>query len=31
VQFDQIVLSHARYLNSSPGVVSNDTTIVSKP
>jgi hypothetical protein len=31
VQLDQIVLSPARYLNASPGTVSNDSTIVPKP
>ena len=30
VQFDQVVLSPASYLNSSPGQVTNDTTIVPK-
>ena len=30
VQFDQVVLSPATYLNSSPGSVTNDTTIVAK-
>jgi Gylcosyl hydrolase family 115 C-terminal domain len=31
VQFDQIVLSPGTYLNSAPGTVSNDHTIVQKP
>ena len=31
VQFDQIVLSSARYLTSPPGSVTNDATIVPKP
>jgi hypothetical protein len=30
VQFDQIVLSPATYLSAPPGLVTNDTTIVSK-
>jgi len=30
-QFDQIVLSPSQYLNSAPGPVSNDATIVPKP
>ncbi|MBS1817929.1 MAG: hypothetical protein JSU08_08375 [Acidobacteria bacterium] len=31
VQFDQIVLSPSTYLSRSPGAVTNDSTIVSKP
>ena len=31
VQFDQIVLSSARYLTAAPGGVANDATIVAKP
>jgi len=31
VQFDQIVLSPSTYLNASPGLLTNDTTIVPKP
>jgi phosphatidylserine/phosphatidylglycerophosphate/cardiolipin synthase-like enzyme/regulation of enolase protein 1 (concanavalin A-like superfamily) len=31
VQFDQIVLSPSTYLNSAPGSVTNDSTIVPKP
>jgi phosphatidylserine/phosphatidylglycerophosphate/cardiolipin synthase-like enzyme len=31
VQFDQIVLSPSTYLSSSPGSVTNDSTIVAKP
>lgn len=31
VQFDQIVLSPGAYLNSAPGPVTNDSTIVPKP
>jgi hypothetical protein len=31
VQLDQIVLSPARYLNTAPGPVGNDSTIVTKP
>jgi hypothetical protein len=30
VQFDQVVLSPSTYLSSSPGAVTNDTTIVPK-
>lgn len=31
VQIDQIVLSHANYLNTAPGPPTNDSTIVPKP
>ena len=31
VQLDQIVLSPTTYLSSSPGAVTNDSTIVRKP
>ncbi|HUR33036.1 MAG TPA: phospholipase D-like domain-containing protein [Vicinamibacterales bacterium] len=31
VQFDQVVLSPTTYLSSSPGTVTNDSTIVPKP
>jgi hypothetical protein len=31
VQFDQIVLSSAQYLNAAPGGPTNDATIVPKP
>jgi len=31
VEFDQIVLSPKTYLSSSPGALTNDSTIVSKP
>jgi hypothetical protein len=31
VELDQIVLSPGNYLNSSPGKLTNDTTIVPKP
>ncbi len=31
VRFDQVVLSSATYLNSAPGPVTNDSTIVPKP